>query len=100
MYTSIVGRFLKSNSDLDKVVRALIQEQRKLASSTNFAVRFRILWTAALLDKRLTQCTDPQIGELLVLVQERFGIFEAEFGICHHARRRLLLRIAKENLTR
>jgi len=54
--------------------------------------RFHTLWIAALLDEYLTQCTDRQIGELLIFVQERFRIFEPEFAICHHAKKRLLLR--------
>jgi hypothetical protein len=34
-----------------------------------------------------------------VIVQDRFHIFEPEFAIIHHAKRRLSLRSAKENLT-
>jgi len=83
---------LDYNSDLDKVVRALIYEQRRLATSPHLAERFRILWIAATLDKRLKQCTDDEIAELLNVVQERFHIFEPEFAICYHAKRRLLLR--------
>jgi hypothetical protein len=83
---------LDNNSDLDKVVRALIYEQRRLATSPHFAERFRILWTAATLDKRLRQCTDREIGELLAIAQSQFHIFEPEFALCHHAKRRLLLR--------
>lgn len=75
-----------------RVVHTLIDKQRKLLGSTDLAERLHILWIAALLDKRLSQCTDRQIGELLVLVEDRFAIFEPEFGICHHAKRRLLLR--------
>jgi hypothetical protein len=63
-------------------------------------VRFRILWFAALLDKRLKQCTDPEVGELMMNVQDRFHLFDSEFAICHHARRRLMLRNAKEQLTK
>ena len=83
---------LDTNSDLGKVVRSLIHEQRRLANSPHLAERFRTLWTVALLDEHLTQCTDHEIGELLTLIQERFHIFEPEFAICHHAKRRLLLR--------
>jgi len=43
-----------------------------------------------MLDERLAQCTDCEVGELLILVQERFGIFEPEMAVCHHARKRLL----------
>jgi len=87
-----LGTHLEHGSELHRVICALIEEQRRLLTSPNPWERFRTLWTAALLDKHLTQCTDPQIGELMVIVQERFGIVEAEFAICYHARRRLLLK--------
>ena len=74
----------------DRVVRALIEKQRRLVNSDNPAERLRILWIAAMLDRRLAHCTDRQLGELMILVQERFGIFEPEMAVCHHARRRLL----------
>jgi hypothetical protein len=90
---------VEQESELQRVIRALIAEQRGLAGSTNLSQRFRTLWIAALLDKRLKQCTDHEVGELMVIVQGRFGLFEPEFGICHHARRRLLLGSAKERLT-
>ena len=38
-----------------------------------------------MVDKRLKQCTDREVGDLMRFVQERFGLFEAEFAICHHA---------------
>ena len=79
-------------SHLYRVICALIDKQRSLANSTDFSVRFRTLWTAALLDKRLKQCTDSEIGSLLGIVQDRFQIFEPEFAILYHAQRRLLLR--------
>jgi hypothetical protein len=43
-----------------------------------------------MLDEWIAGCTDHEIGELMNLVQERFGIFEPEMAVCHHARRRLL----------
>jgi hypothetical protein len=73
-------------SEADRVVRALIEKQRHLSSSTDLAKRFRTLWVAALLDRRLAHCTDRQLGELMDFVQERFGIFEPEMAVCHHAR--------------
>ena len=79
------------NSDLDKFVRALIDEQRRLINSPHLAERFRTFWTVATLDKRLRRCTDREIGTLLTIAQDRFHIFEPEFAICYHARRRLLL---------
>ncbi len=53
-----------------------------------------------MLDKHLSQCTDREIGQLMVVVKGRFHIFEPEFAICHHARRRLTLKSVKENLNR
>jgi hypothetical protein len=73
----------------DSVVRALIEKQRRLVRSDNPAERSRTLWIAAMLDDRLAGCTDHEIGELMILVQERFGIFEPEIAICEHAMRRL-----------
>ena len=91
---------VEQGSELQRVVRALIQEQRRLANSTQLAMRFRTLWVAATLDRHFAHCTDFEIGDLMLIVQERFHIFEPEFAICHHARRRLSLRIPMENLTR
>jgi hypothetical protein len=91
---------LESNSELVRVIRVLIERQRRLMHSSDLRERFHTLWIAALLDEHLTQCTDREIGELMVIVQERFHIFEPEFGICYHAKRRLLVPSMKENLTR
>lgn len=88
-----------NRSHLHRVICVLIDQQRSQANSTDFSVRFRTLWTAALLDKHLKRCTDHEIGKLLVIVQDRFHIFQPEFAIIHHAKRRLSLRSAKENLT-
>ena len=79
-------------SKLHRVISDLIHEQRKLATSPQLAERFGILWTAADLDKRLRQCTDREVGELLAIARDRFHIFEPEFALVHHAKRRLLLR--------
>jgi len=81
----------------DRVVRALIEKQRRLVNSDNPIERLRILWIAALLDQRLAGCTDNEIGELMDVVLERFGIFEPEFPICYHAKKRLLLRGGREH---
>jgi hypothetical protein len=78
----------------------LIERQRHLANSTNLAIRVRTLWVAATLDEHLAGCTNVDIGDLMLMVQERFHIFEPEFGICEHARRRLTMRNAKENSPR
>jgi hypothetical protein len=71
-------------------VRALIGELHRLANSPDPLERFRTLWIAVLLHERLVHCTDREIGDLMVIVKKRFGIFEPEFAICHHAIERLL----------
>jgi len=48
------------------------------------------------LDDRLAGCTDHEIGELMDVVLERFGIFEPEFAICYHAIRRLICSVAED----
>jgi hypothetical protein len=88
---------LEHTSREDRIVRAFIEKQCKVVRSLNPTVRFGVLWIAASLDKRLRRCTDLEIGDLLVLVQERFDIFEPEFAICYHARQRLL-RAAEKDL--
>jgi hypothetical protein len=91
---------LEHRSEAQGAVRTLIREQRRLANSPHLAMRFRTLWVAAQLDRQLTQCTDRELGELMVIVQERFHIFEPEFALCHHARKMLLLlRTIKEDFT-
>jgi hypothetical protein len=79
-------------SHLHRVICALIDKQQHLANSTDLSVRFRTLWTAALLNKHLNQCTDREIGKLLVIVQDQFHILEPEIAILYHAQRRLLRR--------
>jgi hypothetical protein len=81
-----------SKSVTNAAICTLIQEQRRLVSSTIFAERFRVLWLAAMLDESLLHCTDYEVGKLMSFVQQRFGIFDAEFAICYHARKRLLLK--------
>jgi hypothetical protein len=93
-------RHLEHGSEADRFVRTLIERQRRLVRSDNPAERSRTLWIAAMLDDRLAGCSDHEIGELMNLVQERFGMFEPEMAVCEHARRRLLLRSIKEQLTR
>jgi hypothetical protein len=84
--------FLVSKSPKNVTICDLIHEQRRLLSSTIPVERFRVLWLAAMLDGSLTQCTDREIGKLMSFVQQRFGLFEPEFAICYHARKRLLLK--------
>jgi hypothetical protein len=69
---------------------ALITRQRKLADSSDPLERAKTPWVAVELDKRLSRCTDAQIAELLARAQERLPIFEPEFAVIEHARRRLL----------
>jgi len=79
-------------SELHRLISVLIHEQRRLLNSPHLAERFGVLWIAATLDMRLTKCTDREIGELLAIAHNRFHTLEPEFAICHHAKRRLLLR--------
>ena len=81
---------LEHGSESDIVVRALIERQRRLLKSGNPAERFRTLWVAAMLDKRLTHCTDRQIAELMKCIEDRLDTFGPEMAVCYHARRRLL----------
>jgi hypothetical protein len=91
---------LEHETELHRVISALIHQQRMLLASPDLLKRFGVLWIAATLDNRLKECTDREIGELLSLTLDRFHIFEPEFALCHHARQRLLLRTKKENLTK
>jgi len=84
--------FLVDKSVTHAAICALIQEQRRLVSSTISSERFRVLWLAAMLDESLMHCTNHEIGDLMLIVQERFCIFQPEFAICHQATRRLLQR--------
>ena len=70
-------------------VRELFEFQRKLAGSHDLVERLSVLWIVGLLDERLEQCSDREIGDSLSLVQDGLGIFSAEFGVCEHAIRRL-----------
>ena len=69
---------------------ALIERQRRLADSHDPLERAKTLWVATELDKRLSRCTDAQIADLLARAEERLPIFEPEFAVIEHARRRLL----------
>ncbi len=73
----------------DASVRELFEYQRKLAGSHDLLERLKVLWVAAQLAERLAWCSDHEVGDLLSLVQDGFGIFSAEFAVCEHARRRL-----------
>lgn len=69
---------------------AFIERQRKLADSPDPLERAQTLWVATELNKRLSRCTDAQIAELLARAEERLPIWEPEFAVIEHARRRLL----------
>jgi hypothetical protein len=70
-------------------VEQLFEYLRKLAKSHDIAERLRTLWILAAFGERLERCSDGQIGDLLSMVQERMGLFTAEFAVCEQAKRRL-----------
>lgn len=70
-------------------VEELFECLRKLAKSHDIAERLRTLWFAAAFGERLERCSDGQISDLLSKVQDRMGLFTAEFAVCEHAKRRL-----------
>ena len=82
---------MEHETELHRVICALIAKQRRIAVSTNLAERLPSLWIATALNNRLTRCSDREVGELLILVQDQFHILEPEFAVCEHARRRLML---------
>lgn len=73
-----------------RIIVGLIEKQRRLADSHDPLQRAQTLWVAAELDKHLSRCTDPEIAELLGKAEERLPIFEPEFAVIEHARRRLM----------
>jgi len=72
-----------------RIALDLIEKQRRLADSHDPLRRAGTLWVATELDKRLSHCTDAQIAELLLRAEERLPIFQPEFAVIEHARRRL-----------
>ena len=73
----------------DLSVGELFRYQQRLSRSHDLLERLRTLWIGALLGERLESCSDEEIGDLLSLVQDVFGLFSAEFAVCEHAKRRL-----------
>jgi hypothetical protein len=69
----------------------------KLAKSHDIAERLRTLWIVAPFGERLERCSDAQIGDLLSMVQDRMGLFTAEFAVCEQAKRRLQRSSSKMN---
>jgi hypothetical protein len=70
-------------------VGELFEYHRKVAGSHDLHERLKVLWVAAKLRERLELCSDHEIGDLLSLVQDVFGLFSPEYGVCEHAKRRL-----------
>ena len=81
---------MEDSSEKVRIALELIERQRRLADSRDPLERAKTLWVATELGKRLSRCTDAQIGELLLRAEERLPIFEPEFAVIEHARRRLL----------
>ena len=80
----------KHDSDEDRIIRALIKKQRKLADSLDPLERAGTLRVAVELDQRLSRCTDQEIANIMTVAQKWLPLFEREFVVCEHARRRLL----------
>ena len=81
---------MDGSPELVRIALDLIERQRQLGDSHDPVQRARTLWVATELDKRLSRCTDAQIAELILRTEERLPIFEPEFAVVEHARRRLL----------
>jgi hypothetical protein len=81
---------LAHDSNENQAIRALIELQHRLVRSTSPSERARTLWLAAALQRLLSRQSDREIGKLMDMVRDRFGIFDPEFAICFHAMDRLL----------
>lgn len=73
----------------DLSVGELFRYQQRLARSHDLLERLKVLWVAAQLAERLEWCSDDEIGDLLSLVQDVFGLFSPEYAVCEFAKRRL-----------
>src|ERR1700687_2163163 len=69
----------------------LIETQRRLANSEHpFERLVAVFFTAGMLDERLAQLSDRQVGQLMVdYAGHDFGIAQPEMKICSQAIRRL-----------
>ena len=67
----------------------LFEFLRKLAKSPEVSERLQTLWFAAAFAERLERCSNAQIGDLLIKVQEGMSLFSPEYSVCEHAKRRL-----------
>jgi hypothetical protein len=74
-------------------VEELFDYLRNLAGSNDLLERLKVLWVTTQLKERLELSSDHEIGDLLSLVRDGFGIFSAEFAVCEHAKRRLQRRL-------
>ncbi len=74
---------------LPKELEELFEYHRKVAGSHDLLERLKVLWVAAQLRERLELCSDHEIGDLLSLVRDVFGLFSPEYAVCEFARRRL-----------
>jgi hypothetical protein len=75
----------------DATVSELIEIQRMLAESDNpFERLVGTLWAAGMLEERLAQLTDRQVGQLMFdVVADQLSILRPGTTICNHATRRL-----------
>ena len=91
---------MAQDSEEDVTVCGLIEMQRRLADSHDLFERLLgTLWVAGMLDIRLAQLTDRQIGQLMFdLVGDQFCVLQPEMTICTQATRRLF-RSAAGSLT-
>jgi hypothetical protein len=80
-----VDHLLPEELSVEELFRCL----RKLSKSRDIVERLRTLWIAAAFSERLERCSNAQIGDLLIKVQERMGLFTPEFGVCEQAKHRL-----------
>ena len=91
---------MAQDSEEDVTVCGLIERQRRLADSHDLFERLLgTLSVAGMLDIRLAQLTDRQIGQLIFdLVGDQFCVLQPEMTICTQATRRLF-RSAAGSLT-
>ena len=59
----------KHDSDEDRIIRALIKKQRKLADSLDPLERAGTLRVAVELDQRLSRCTDQEIANIMTVAK-------------------------------
>lgn len=77
------------HSPEDLSLEELFKFHRKVAGSHDLLERLKVLWVAVQLRERLELCPDHEIGDLLSLVRDVFGLFSSEYAVCEFARRRL-----------